>query len=288
MLTESAVSFADQYELDGFLIPTFQMAPDKLRTAQQLCARVIDGAANETIPNPHLPASHPAGVSGGGLEIFQTMLDPGILSILRELIGPDIVLWSMGLFAKRSLTGGRTTWHQDANFWPIRPVESACTVWMSLDGSDVENGCVEFVSGSHRDGLQPHGHEGDTEFRSEVTLDAVRNGLVKPATLLPGQISVHCSHVIHGAAPNRSGRPRTGLAAQFMSASAYYDRSLGPDSIAGDRGAELYKRRPIWLVSGANRHELNDFVVGHEGLQAHDEFAEEVRSGAPTGRAFRH
>ena len=34
--------------------------------------------------------------------------------------------------------------HQDGNYWPIRPL-TTCTVWIALDESDRENGCLKGV-----------------------------------------------------------------------------------------------------------------------------------------------
>ena len=48
------------------------------------------------------------------------------------------------MFAKPGRTGMEVPMHQDGNYWPIRPL-TTCTVWIALDESDRENGCLKGV-----------------------------------------------------------------------------------------------------------------------------------------------
>lgn len=56
-----------------------------------------------------------------------------------------------------------TPWHQDAGYFE-RPVAKTGTpipfrsvqFWVALDDADVENGCMHFVPGRHRDGVLEH------------------------------------------------------------------------------------------------------------------------------------
>ena len=83
-----------------------------------------------------------------------------ILDVVAQLIGDDIILRGSALFCKSTFTGKATPWHQDAQYWPIRPLET-CTVWIAIDASTVENGCLEVIPGSHRLGRVDHVRRGD-------------------------------------------------------------------------------------------------------------------------------
>ena len=48
------------------------------------------------------------------------------------------------------LDGHATPWHQDGQYWPIRPL-ATCTVWLAIDDANIENGCLRFIKGSHKD-----------------------------------------------------------------------------------------------------------------------------------------
>src|SRR5687768_5528916 len=74
---------------------------------------------------------------------------PEILDMVGQLIGEDIALWNASFFAKPARVGTRTPWHQDGEYWPIRPL-ATCTVWIAVDASTTENGCLRVIPGSHR------------------------------------------------------------------------------------------------------------------------------------------
>ena len=44
-----------------------------------------------------------------------------------------------------------TNWHQDAPYWPMDPV-GALSAWIAVDDVSVENGCLQFVPGTHKHG----------------------------------------------------------------------------------------------------------------------------------------
>ena len=75
---------------------------------------------------------------------------PEIISEVKQLIGDDIILWGSSLFCKKEKNGKETPWHQDGEYWPIKPLESV-TVWLSIDEVTEENGPLQYIPGSHLD-----------------------------------------------------------------------------------------------------------------------------------------
>ena len=48
-------------------------------------------------------------------------------------------------------------WHQDMAYWPTLPTPRTATLWLAIDDSTVENGCMRFVPGTtHEATLRPH------------------------------------------------------------------------------------------------------------------------------------
>jgi len=43
-------------------------------------------------------------------------------------------------------------WHQDGSYWPLRPV-TVTTMWLAVDNSNLDNGCLRVVKGSHKNEL---------------------------------------------------------------------------------------------------------------------------------------
>ena len=76
------------------------------------------------------------------------MLDPQILDMVEQLIGPDIALWNMSFFAKPP-GGKKTPMHQDGEYWLIVPL-ATCTVWIAIDEATVENGVPALYPGPHK------------------------------------------------------------------------------------------------------------------------------------------
>ena len=84
--------------------------------------------------------------------------------------------------------------HQDGNYWPIRPL-ATCTVWLALDRSDRDNGCLRVVPKSHA-GCREYEHY-TTESKGVVlnqyipgdTLDQLEPAV--DVELDPGQFSLH-------------------------------------------------------------------------------------------------
>ena len=111
-----------------------------------------------------------------------------MLDIVAELIGPRIILFHSKLMMKSARDGSFTPWHQDWSYWKgacREPVQVNCM--LSLDAAAVDNGCIRFVPGSHRQGELPAG-DPHGELPGQVVL-APRAGTL---LLLHG----HCYHKV--------------------------------------------------------------------------------------------
>ena len=42
---------------------------------------------------------------------------PGVLDLIEELIGPDILLYNVSYIVKEAGTTYHVSWHQDLNYW---------------------------------------------------------------------------------------------------------------------------------------------------------------------------
>ena len=45
-------------------------------------------------------------------------MEPEILDLVEQVIGPDIILWGCHVFCKPAGDGLETPWHQDGQYWP--------------------------------------------------------------------------------------------------------------------------------------------------------------------------
>src|SRR5690625_1130088 len=83
---------------------------------------------------------------------------PAILDVVEDLIGPDIRIFNMEVWAKNSQDNSYVTWHQDSTYFGLEP-STQITVWVALSDASVQAGCMEVVPGSHKKGQLQHGRE---------------------------------------------------------------------------------------------------------------------------------
>jgi ectoine hydroxylase-related dioxygenase (phytanoyl-CoA dioxygenase family) len=122
-------------------------------------------------------------------------------------------------------------WHQDQAYWPPSPDTRTATVWLAVDRSTRENGCMRFVEGSHREReLRPHRPlTGDRESSHTLLcdVDEAREPIAL-AELSPGDVTVHGERVIHGSGGNRTAGWRRAYIVAFRAAETIaLERRLG-------------------------------------------------------------
>ena len=254
------------YEQQGYLLPEHALPSplfDKLNRALETRLELISESP-DFVPLPHTPNPKLNGKDiDNARDFFAIATSPFILDRVEQIIGSDIVLWASALFCKPAATGLEVPWHQDGQYWPIRP-RANVTVWIAIDDVDKENACLRVIPGSHRMGEFEH----DTSDRDDLVLNNVLNDsridleTAVDLELKAGQFSLHDVDLVHGSQKNISGRRRAGYALRYMPATSQYDRSIDPGKASASVPLEFAKR-PIWLVRGVNRHPGNDFEIGH-------------------------
>lgn len=260
----------ETYHRDGVVVPSgFRLSDEWLNRIDRLYAQLLadnrdsDGFSADFILGPHLDSSGAYGVKGNS-EWLEIIRNPDILDLVEQLIGPDLVLWGVTIFGKPAGVGKATPWHQDGDYYPIEPLETL-TVWISLDGSTPEQGCMRYIPGSHRD-HQIYSHH--FEHRDDYTLaqviddDQVDLSQARDILLGPGQLAMFDVYLVHGSAPNLSDKRRMGLVFRIMPATSYYNHYSG--KIKEDAGSPHgYSNRALFLLRGEDRSGRNDFERGH-------------------------
>ena len=83
-------------------------------------------------------------------------LDGRLRVILRQLTGEEPLLKSDQLFMKPPRFGSEKPYHQDNFYFRCTPGGHVITAWIALDDVDEENGCLRYISGSHKKGIIDH------------------------------------------------------------------------------------------------------------------------------------
>ncbi|MGI9411105.1 MAG: phytanoyl-CoA dioxygenase family protein [Hyphomicrobiaceae bacterium] len=125
-----------------------------------------------------------------------------------ELIGPAIRFHHGKVNSKLPGAATKVKFHQDFPFQPMTN-DDLVTALLFVDDVTLENGPLEVVPGSHKGPLYTLWHDG--VFAGAVADDVVdqyRDSIVK-CTGKAGSVCLMHSSLLHGSAPNLSGKPRT-------------------------------------------------------------------------------
>jgi ectoine hydroxylase-related dioxygenase (phytanoyl-CoA dioxygenase family) len=205
-------TIAEQFARDGYAAPlTILSEAEMARFRQEYDRLEADRKAKGVTARPtqqHLV--HKA--------FWELATHPRVLEIMRAAIGDDLVLIATGFFSKAAGEGDKyVAWHQDTTYWGLEP-PFAATLWLAIDESDIANGCLRVIPGSHHT-LLPHGiaaKDGNILGNNqEIDPALIDESKAVDLELKAGQASLHHGLTVHGSNPNRSGRRRCGMTVRF-------------------------------------------------------------------------
>ena len=136
---------------------------------------------------------------------------PAWLVPASQLLNGPVRFWHDQLFCKPAHHGGVVAWHQDYSYWQRTSPLAHLTCWIGLDDATTDNGCLEFVPGSHRWDLLPiTGLAGDMDAIKEVLSAERWEQFQSPVKieLKAGEASFHHPLMVHGSRNNRTDCPR--------------------------------------------------------------------------------
>lgn len=156
----------ERFNRDGYIGPFDVYQPDEMdRRLRSLRARLIDtrnaiyssdeaasGVTNLANYDRHLDVDF----------LAEHITRPEIVDRVTSILGPDTLCWRTEFFPKYPGDEG-TDWHQADNFsnvagskhpqivWPEdSQFGGTVTVWTAFTEATVENGCLQFIPGSHK------------------------------------------------------------------------------------------------------------------------------------------
>lgn len=198
-------------------------------------------------------------------EVRSVITSPHIGELAADLLETDeIRLWHDQIIYKpgvgdRDTPVGNVGWHQDYGYWQCSSNANMVTVWIALQDTDLTNGGMMTILGSHRWGLVPDSNtffDQDMEQLKRKYASDGREWIEEPCILKAGQASFHHALTFHGSGPNRTNEPRLSVVAHLMPGGTCYKagvqrhdnvRLLGPrprdgQPFANDYFPTLFKR----------------------------------------------
>jgi len=144
--------------------------------------------------------------------LHDVLWNPRFLVAASQLLGNvPVRFWHDQIFWKPPKKGGVVAWHQDYSYWTRTKPVAHLTCWCGLDDSTKENGCLQYIAGSHQWGLLPKTVlAGDIAGIKAYLNDEQKKQFEHPlyAEVKAGEAIFHHSLTLHGSGENKSDKPR--------------------------------------------------------------------------------
>lgn len=161
---------------------------------------------------------------------------PTIIASVKSVLGPNLFIRNADIFIKpvdprlhstvdKQVPSGpmpegldyEIRWHVDT-VAPPTPAGKMVTAWLGLTDSSLDNGCMEWLPGSHLMALPP-----ECKDKHSLTFKGknlrMANGSVRVANeMQAGQLSIHHFRTVHRSGINVTPAARVGLVIRFMAA----------------------------------------------------------------------
>jgi len=222
---ELRVDIKQEFEQNGFLILQEAFADREIARLSDEVDEIVQGRA-AYLPAQEIiyePETDPPRVRNAfrmhlNNNVFlEAAKHPPLIAVVQEILGNRIRLYGSQVFAKPAQVGTQVPRHQDMPYWPFEPFELV-SAWIALDDSNVENGCVRYVAGSHKLGMLPHVPSGVAGNSLGLVDDPRIAALPEhPVEVRRGSCILHHCLTVHRSEANKSPTPRRGLIFVYMS-----------------------------------------------------------------------
>jgi hypothetical protein len=175
--------------------------------------------------------------------------DETFLSLMKEGVFRDACARAYGKEAniacframfmnKPAHKGTFLPWHQDR--WTSLNRDPLLTVWVALDPATIENGCVQVIPGTHKEGLinpeHPSGFLTDEQAKKYC-----KNEDRIFLELEAGEVALLHNHTLHGSDVNKSDISRRAFSVCYMDAATRTKDGTEYPVIFGNNALELAK-----------------------------------------------
>jgi ectoine hydroxylase-related dioxygenase (phytanoyl-CoA dioxygenase family) len=144
--------------------------------------------------------------------------DERLVNLAEDAVGKPIYLYSHKMTMKQPQEGGAWEWHQDFGYWYnygcLAP--EMMSIYVALDKSTKENGCLQLLKGSHKLGRLDHIREnGQTNVEQEHLEAALKRYKHEYAEMEAGDALVFDGNLLHRSDANRSDTYRWGYISSY-------------------------------------------------------------------------
>jgi len=217
-MTETDVQF---FEDEGYLLyhhPLFSIENFDALKAQfeELLENLPPGTRPEPMDVAHI--AYP--------KLFDWRLAEEVIDLLKWFLGRNIPLWSSQFISNPPRDGRPVAWHEDSAYWAgrLNPME-VITIWLAIDDSTIESGCMRVIPGTHHHGFSKYEPVDRNRhvFGTRIQPGQLHESEAVYLELRAGGCHVHHAKLIHGSNTNRSQKRRYGYTMRYIPTSVKYE-----------------------------------------------------------------
>lgn len=247
-----------QYKKDGIVFPVKVLTASEVKKYKEAFDEM------ENYYNGFLPR---AGWTHAFFDwAFDLVNHPAILSIVKEMIGPEVIVQGSLFLNKYPNSAAFFPWHQDGLHSKLEFSQST-TVWLALSESTVENGCMKVIAGTHESAWMEHKNiktkNSMLKNGGEIT-EGLDESKARNVILKPGEMSIHQNSIVHGSMPNTSNKKRTCFIIRYSTPA--YQGSTPVIQVAGNALCNHLKviKKPM-LAYGEDPYVAHKSFINEQG-----------------------
>jgi ectoine hydroxylase len=192
-----------------------------------------------------------------------------VVRSMEKLLYGEVYHYHSKMIMKDPKVGGAWAWHQDYGYWYQNGVlyPNLSSLFIAVDPSRVENGCLQIIPGSHHAGRIDHVLTGDQAGANMERVDELAERLgVLPIEMAPGDGLFFHANLLHRSDQNRSDKSRWSMICCYNAASnnpykdshhpRYTPLQIVPDAAILEVGHKRFQTESTdlgWLVDQADQ-----------------------------------
>nr|XP_033802073.1 probable alpha-ketoglutarate-dependent hypophosphite dioxygenase [Geotrypetes seraphini] len=215
-----------RYDTQGFLTEISVLDKEELEDAKRAFEKLEEEFGKEytqyNLHNIHLEHEW----------VMNLAAHPLLLQTMTAILGPNVILLDSRFICKYPSSevphadniAPYVAWHQDIKYWGFEggPVAS---VWLALDEVNTENGVLQIIPESHKQGILEHQiaviSGNMLTSNQEIPRHLVDAEKAVECPLKAGQMSIHDGLTVHASESNMSNRRRCGFVIRYVPTTAY-------------------------------------------------------------------
>lgn len=216
-IAEDEVAF---FRDKGYLVIEAMTSPEEVEELREIYDRLFAARAGRAEGNQYdlagtdaedQPAKLPQIINPVSYapELRETQFRVNAAQVARRLLGSDVEFQGEHAIMKPPAIGEAAPWHQDESYWKEELEYDGLSVWLALQETTVENGCMQFIPGSHKGDVLPHHSIGHDPRIHGLEVDDVMDASTAVACTIPaGGATIHHCRTLHYTGPNQTDTTR--------------------------------------------------------------------------------